>query len=66
MAQLVNRVKSTLQPNDHPYRNGAWTPNYEEYDADDLTVRFFAPHRAQRRKRSPFCQSRPCCPNRQR
>ncbi|MEL7311313.1 MAG: carotenoid oxygenase family protein [Pseudomonadota bacterium] len=38
MAQLVNRVRSTLRENDHPYRNGAWTPNYDEYDADDLTV----------------------------
>ncbi|MEM9171208.1 MAG: carotenoid oxygenase family protein [Pseudomonadota bacterium] len=38
MAQLVNRVRSTLQQNDHPYRNGAWTPNYDEYDADDLKV----------------------------
>ena len=38
MTQRVNRVPSTLKKNDHPYRNGAWTPNYDEYDADDLTV----------------------------
>ena len=38
MAVLVNTVKATLGENDHPYRNGAWTPNYDEYDADDMTV----------------------------
>ncbi|MEM8546689.1 MAG: carotenoid oxygenase family protein [Pseudomonadota bacterium] len=38
MAVLVNTVKATLSENDHPYRNGAWTPNYEEYDANDMTV----------------------------
>ncbi|MEM6817179.1 MAG: carotenoid oxygenase family protein [Pseudomonadota bacterium] len=38
MAQRVNRVHSTLSANDHPYRNGAWTPNFDEYDADDLEI----------------------------
>lgn len=38
MNQMTNRVASTLRPNDHPYLNGAWTPNYEEYDADDMEV----------------------------
>ena len=38
MATLVNRVPATLSPNDHPYLNGAWTPNYDEYDADDMEV----------------------------
>lgn len=38
MAKRINRVHSTLGSNDHPYRNGAWTPNYDEYDADDMTV----------------------------
>ncbi|WP_018996338.1 carotenoid oxygenase family protein [Hirschia maritima] len=38
MAKLVNKVKSTLSENDHPYLNGAWTPNFEEYDADDMEV----------------------------
>lgn len=38
MSILVNRIKSTLQPSDHPYLNGAWTPNYDEYDADDMEV----------------------------
>ena len=31
-------VKSTLQPNNHPYMNGAWTPQLEEVDAYELTV----------------------------
>lgn len=38
MNQLVNRIQTTLKPNDHPYLNGAWTPNYEEYDASDMEV----------------------------
>src|SRR3954465_14477845 len=35
---LVNRVASTLGDTDHPYATGAWTPTFEEWDADDLTV----------------------------
>lgn len=36
---LENRIKSTLPENDeHPYRSGAWTPNFEEYTATDLEV----------------------------
>ena len=31
-------VKTTLQPNNHPYMNGAWTPQLEEVDAYELTV----------------------------
>ena len=31
-------VVTTLQPSNHPYLNGAWTPLHEEVDADDLTV----------------------------
>lgn len=31
-------VKVTLQPNEHPYMNGAWTPLHEEVDAFDLEV----------------------------
>ncbi|MEM7703119.1 MAG: carotenoid oxygenase family protein [Pseudomonadota bacterium] len=39
MNQMVNRVPSTLKPdNNHPYMNGAWSPNFEEYDADDMEV----------------------------
>lgn len=37
-AKLVNRVKSTLKPSQHPYLNGAWTPTYDEYDATDMEV----------------------------
>ena len=29
---------TTLQPSNHPYLNGAWTPLHEEVDADDLEV----------------------------
>ena len=29
-------IKSTLQPSNHPYLNGAWTPLMEEVDAVDL------------------------------
>ena len=38
MGTPVNQVKATLEPNDHPYRNGAWTPVFEELDTDDLEV----------------------------
>ncbi len=38
MSKLVNHVAATLGENDHPYRNGAWTPNFDEYDADDMEV----------------------------
>ncbi len=31
-------VVSTLQPSNHPYLNGAWTPLMEEVDAEDLEV----------------------------
>ena len=32
------RVKSSLQPSNHPYLNGAWTPQHEEVTATDLDV----------------------------
>ncbi len=38
MATGVDQVKVTLEPNDHPYRNGAWTPVFEELDLDDLEI----------------------------
>jgi len=38
MNQLVNRIEPSLKPSDHPYLNGAWTPNFEEYDASDMEV----------------------------
>jgi carotenoid cleavage dioxygenase len=31
-------VKATLQPSNHPYLNGAWTPQHEEVTATDLDV----------------------------
>ena len=31
-------VKSTLQPSNHPYLNGAWTPQHEEVTATGLEV----------------------------
>ena len=33
-----NEVQHSLQPNPHPYMNGAWTPNFKEYDAEDMEV----------------------------
>jgi carotenoid cleavage dioxygenase len=36
--QLVNEIKSTIQPNNHPYMNDAWTPNYREYNATGMEV----------------------------
>ncbi|MEH6660219.1 MAG: carotenoid oxygenase family protein [Parasphingorhabdus sp.] len=38
MATGVDQVKVTLEPNDHPYRNGAWTPVLEELDTDELEI----------------------------
>ncbi|ATW02915.1 apocarotenoid-15,15'-oxygenase [Sphingorhabdus sp. YGSMI21] len=38
MAAGVDQVKVTLEPNDHPYRNGAWTPVFEELDTDALEI----------------------------
>lgn len=31
-------VKTTLQPSNHPYLNGAWTPQHEEVNAYELEV----------------------------
>lgn len=31
-------VKTTLQPSNHPYLNGAWTPQHEEVNAFELEV----------------------------
>ncbi len=36
--ELVNRVASSLKPNDHPYMNGAWTPSHDEFNATGLEV----------------------------
>ncbi len=36
---VVGTTQSTLDPDDdHPYRTGAWQPNFTEYDAIDLDV----------------------------
>ncbi|MEM7465847.1 MAG: carotenoid oxygenase family protein [Pseudomonadota bacterium] len=35
---IANTFIPTIGDNDHPYRNGAWTPNYVEYDANELKV----------------------------
>jgi len=31
-------VRTSLGPTDHPYMTGAWTPQHEELDAEDLVV----------------------------
>ena len=36
--ELQAHIESTLKPNDHPYLNGAWTPNYDEYNATGMEV----------------------------
>lgn len=36
--KLVDHIQTTIQPNDHPYMAGGWTPNYDEYDATDMEV----------------------------
>jgi len=33
-----NTVPHTLKPSIHPYLNGAWTPNFTEYDAENMEV----------------------------
>ncbi len=35
---LVNTVNATLDDDDHPYLHGAWTPNFNEFNADDMEV----------------------------
>ena len=38
-SQIVNTITPTLPvDDDHPYRTGAWKPNYREWDAHDLEV----------------------------
>lgn len=32
-AQLVDTIRTTVQPNDHPYMKGAWRPTYNEWNA---------------------------------
>ena len=36
--QRIDRIEPTLRPHSHPYLTGAWTPNYEEYNATEMAV----------------------------
>ncbi len=36
--KTVRRLASTIEPGDHPYLQGAWTPLHEEVDATELKV----------------------------
>lgn len=36
--EIVNRFEGTIDPGDHPYLQGPWTPLHEEVSADDLVV----------------------------
>lgn len=36
--ETLPRVVASLQPSNHPYLNGAWTPQHEEVTASDLPV----------------------------
>ena len=39
MAEVLNKkVLTSLKPNQHPYLNGAWQPNVDEYTATDMEV----------------------------
>ena len=35
---VVRRLQGNLEPGDHPYLQGPWTPLHEEVNAEDLTV----------------------------
>ena len=37
-ATRTGRIESNLTRGDHPYLNGAWTPNYDEYNATGMQV----------------------------
>lgn len=36
--ERLKKIKSNLQPSNHPYLSGAWTPQHEEVNATDLEV----------------------------
>jgi carotenoid cleavage dioxygenase-like enzyme len=36
--EVVDRIRPTLVPGQHPYMSGAFAPNYTEYNATDLEV----------------------------
>ena len=37
-ASLLNSFTSHITPNEHPYLNGAWTPNTQEWLAEDMEI----------------------------
>ncbi len=37
-AERVAHIEPTIRSKDHPYVNGGWTPNYDEYNATDMEV----------------------------
>lgn len=43
-ARLVHRVRSSLQPSEHPYLNDAWAPVCKEWDDDACVVEGQIPH----------------------
>ncbi|MCB1410894.1 MAG: carotenoid oxygenase family protein, partial [Rhodobacteraceae bacterium] len=36
--EVVKRFKGNIEPGDHPYLQGPWSPQHEEVNADDLVV----------------------------
>ncbi len=36
--ERIRRIKPTIENWEHPYLSGAWTPNFEEFNASDLKV----------------------------
>ena len=36
--ERLRRIKPTIRNWEHPYLSGAWTPNYDEFNASDLEV----------------------------
>jgi len=36
--ELIRRLESDIEPGDHPYLQGAWTPLLEEVNATDMPV----------------------------
>jgi len=42
--ERVSHIDSTVTTSEHPYTQGAWTPNYDEYNATDMPVIGEIPH----------------------
>ena len=36
--ELIRRLETDIEPGDHPYLQGAWTPLLEEVNATDMPV----------------------------